>query len=59
MEQEANVRRGKNLVCPHRNQVSRDIQNRLKAKVGHRHIHANEDATLLVNYYKGKRKYKY
>ena len=33
MEQEVNVRKGKNLVCKHRNEISREIQNRLKAKV--------------------------
>ena len=33
MEQEMNVRKGRNLVCKHRNEISRDIQNRLKAKV--------------------------
>ena len=33
MEQEVNVRKGKNLVCKHRNEISREIQNRLKEKV--------------------------
>ena len=33
MEQEVNVSKGKNLVCKHRNEISRDIQNRLKEKV--------------------------
>jgi len=32
MEQEVNVRKGKNLVCKHRNEISREIQNRLKEK---------------------------
>ena len=33
MEQEVNVSKGKNLVCKHRNEISREIQNRLKEKV--------------------------
>ena len=33
MEQGVNVQQGKNLVCKHRNEISKDIQNQLKTKV--------------------------
>ena len=44
MESEVNVKQGKNLVCKHRNEISREIQGRLKAK---------------VNIYSGRKKWKY
>ena len=34
MMSEYNVSQNKNLVCKHRNEISREIQQRLKAKVG-------------------------
>ena len=34
MMSEYNVSQNKNLVCKHRNEISREIQERLKAKVG-------------------------
>ena len=35
MEKRDNVKQGKNLVCPHRNMISKEIQNKLKAKVSY------------------------
>ena len=43
MEQEVNVRKGKNLVCKHRNEISREIQNRLKEKVSIEHHSENRE----------------
>ena len=47
MEQEVNVRKGKNLVCKHRNEISREIQNRLKAKVSCALI-STEDVAMII-----------
>ena len=38
MEQGVNVQQGKNLVCKHRNEISKDIQNQLKTKVNMKYM---------------------
>ena len=46
MEQEVNVKKGRNLVCKHRNEISREIQNRLKEKVSLK-LHLNRGFSLI------------